>query len=178
MDFAFYYFFCIVLIMIEYLFKKNYLTMIKNAAKGQNFMFRNFFIVQDGIEKDASEDGGISCAVFVSSILYLHNSLLEFLKKPYWIKFTHANVPSTTKDMLECGWYEINGLRPGAVIIWEKRLGRDDNMWHEHNGFCISDIEAISNDSKGTGFPWKHHITYNGTRKIEKIYWHDNLDKG
>lgn len=168
---------------IKILLKENYLTMINNAAKGHNFMFRNFFIVQDDIKKDALEDGGISCAVFVSSVLYLHNSLLEFLKKEHWIKFTHANVPSTTKDMLDCGWYEINELRPGAVIIWEKRLGRDDNIWHEHNGFCISEIEAISNDSKGSKLPFRHGINNPSSvdsefRKIEKIYWHPELDEG
>lgn len=151
------------------LFKKNYLTQIENSAKGENWMFRNFFIIQDGVEKDALEDGGLSCSAFASSILYLFNSVLEFLNKPHWIKFTHANTESSVKDMLEHGWYEIKDLKPGAVIIWEKQK-------HEHMGFCVSDVEAISNDSKGTGFPWKHHITYNGTRKIEKILWHPELD--
>lgn len=157
--------------MIEIPFKKNYLAMIKNAVRDKNWMFRNFFIVQDGVEKDALEDGGLSCAVFVSSILYLHNSLLEFLKKPHWIKFTHANVSSTVRDMLQNGWVEIGELRPGSVLVWEKQE-------HEHMGFCTSETEAISNDSQGTGFPWKHHITYNNTRQIEKILWHPDLDRG
>ncbi len=164
--------------MIEYPFKKNYLTMIENAAKGENWMFRNFYISENGVEKDVLEDGGLSCAVFVSSILYFHNSLLEFLKKPHWIKFIHSNVLSVEKDMLENGWYEIKELKSGAVIVWEKKLGNDDNIMHSHNGFCISDTEAISNSSKTTGFPWRHHITYNGSRQIEKIYWHSNLDEG
>lgn len=162
--------------MIEYNFKKNYLAMIENAAKGENWIFRNFYVVQDGMEKDVYKDGRWSCSVFVSSILYLHNSMLEFLKKEHWIKFTHANVESTTKDMTANGWYEIKELHPGAVIVWENKLGKDDNAMHSHNGFCVNETEAISNDSKGSGFPHKHHITYNDTRGIAKILWHPELD--
>ena len=157
--------------MIEHEFKKNYLAMIENSVKGENWMFRNFYIRQDGIERDALEDGGLSCAVFVSAILYLHNSLLEFLKKPYWLKFTHANVTSTQKDMLENDWREIQDLRVGAVLIWAKEE-------HEHMGFFVGNDEAISNDSKKTGFPVRHHYTYNDTRKIDKILWHPELDNG
>ena len=152
--------------------------MIENAAKGENWMFRNFYISENGVERDVLEDGSLSCAVFVSSILYFHNSLLEFFKKPHWIKFTHANVVSTEKDMLENGWYEIKELKSGAVIVWEKKQVNGDNVMHFHVGFCVSETEAVSNGSKNGGFPWKHHITYNGTRKIEKIYWHPELDTG
>ena len=157
--------------MIELPFKKNYLAMIENSAKGENWMFRDFYIVQDGIEKNALENGGLSCSAFASAILYLHNSVLEFLKKPKWLEFTHANTKSTVKDMLQNGWYEISDLKSGAVLVWEEEE-------FPHIGFCISETEAVSNDSKGTGFPWKHHITYNDTRKIEKIYWHPELDNG
>jgi hypothetical protein len=143
--------------------------MIENTAKGENWMFRNFYIVKDGAEADALENGGLSCATFVSSILYLHNPLLEFLEKPHWLKLTHANVASTEKDMRENGWFEIKELKPGAVLVWEKQE-------HAHMGFYVGNEEAISNDSQGTGFPWKHHFTYNDTRKIEKIYWHPELD--
>ncbi len=155
--------------MIEHRFKKNYLMMIENAAKGENWMFRNLYIVQDGVEKDILKDGGLSCAVFASSILYLCNSLFEFLQKPKWLAFTHANTTSTVKDMLEHGWHEIQDLRPGAVLVWEKQN-------YDHIGFCVSETEAVSNDSQGKGFPWRHHITYNDTRKIEKILWHPELD--
>jgi len=154
---------------MKLLFTKNYLIMIENSAKGENWMFRNFYIVEDGIEKNALENGGLSCAAFVSSVLYLQNSLLEFLQKPHWIGLTHANTKSTIKDMLKHGWYEIKELRPGAILVWEEEE-------FPHIGFCISQTEAISNDSKGKGLPWRHHITYNNTRKIEKIYWHDELN--
>ncbi len=162
--------------MIDYLFKKNYLTMIENSVKGENWMFRNFYIEKEGEIKDSLEDGKNSCAVFVSTILYSYNSLLENLGKSRWIKFIHLTVASTEKDLKENNWYEIKDLKPGAVLIWEKKDGRNGEP-HNHIGFFIRGEEAISNSSKSTGFPWKHHVTYNGTRKIEEILWHPSLDE-
>lgn len=162
---------------MKLLFKRNYLTQIENSAKGENHLFRNFFVEKNGEIADSLEDGKNSCAVMVSHILYSFNSLLEFLGKEHWIKFIHLTVASTEKDMLENGWYKIDDLRPGAVLIWEKKDGRNGEP-HNHIGFYVGNDEAISNSSKGTGFPWKHHYTYNNTRKIEKIYWHPDLDKG
>lgn len=153
------------------LFKKNYLAMIENAAKSENWLFRNFYIEQGGKTRDILENGGLSCAVFGSSILYLFNSVLEFMGKDHWIGFTHANCTSTEKDMIQYGWKEISNLETGAVIFWEVLDG------NSHMGFYVGNDEAISNDSRGNGFPHKHHYTYNGTRKIVKIYWHPVLDE-
>jgi len=181
---------------VKLLFKKNYLTQIENSTKGENHLFRNFYVEKDpeveisnasGKDKskshygaggeivDSLENGRNSCAVLVSSILYSFNSLLEFSDKKLWIKFIHTTVISTEKDMLENGWYEIKELKSGAVIIWEKKDGCNGEP-HNHIGFFMGGEEAISNDSRGTGFPHKHHYTYNGTRKIEKIYSHDELN--
>ena len=151
--------------------------MIENAAKGETWLFKNFYLKVDGTEKDVLENGGLSCAILVSSILYLHNQLLEFLGKSHWLQFTHARVTATIDDMLRNGWQEIKELKPGAVLVWEQ-MEASSTMSHEHMGFYIGDDQAISNDSKGTGFPWKHHYTYNDTRKIEKILWHPELDNG
>jgi len=162
--------------MLKLLFKKNYLAQIKNSAKGENHLFRNFYIEKDDKTEDSLKNGKNSCAVMVSSILYLFNPLLEFVDKKRWIKYTHLTVASTGKDMAESGWYETKELKPGAVLIWEKKDNRDGEP-HNHIGFFWNGQEAISNDSRGTGFPHKHHYTYNGTRKIEKIYWHSYLDE-
>ena len=163
---------------------KSLLAVVENSVKGgNNYLFRNLYAEENGKEIDILENGRNACAVLVSWILYLFNPTLEFLKKPRWIQFTHATVYSTEKDMVANGWYEIKDLRPGAVIILEKKMGDNGLLGKKdvefmHMGFCVSATEAISNSSKGTGFPWKHHITYNGTRKIEKIYWHPELDNG
>lgn len=175
--------------MLKLLLKKNYLTQIENSAKGENHLFRNFYVEKDpeanegriwggagGKIVDSLEDGRNSCAVMVSSILYLFNPLLEFIGRKHWIKAIHLTVVSTEKDLVENEWREINDLRPGAILIWEKKDGRNGKP-HNHIGFFWDGQEAISNDSRGTGFPHKHHYTYNGTRQIEKIYWHHALDE-
>ena len=151
---------------------KSLLAIVENSVKGDNYLFRNLYADENGKEIDILENGRNSCGVFVSWILLP----LELIKRP------HATVYATEKDLVASGWYEIKELKPGAVIVWEKRpaddgLLGDKNVNFSHIGFCVSDTEAISNGSKGTGFPWKHHITYNGTRKIDKIYWHSALDE-
>ena len=152
---------------LKLLKRKNYMTMIENAAKGENWIFRNLYAEYNGSVKDIYDNGRWSCAVLVSSILYLNK----------FIGDVHASVDSTEKDMLASGWYEIKELKPGAVLFWEHKIGDDDGKMHGHNGFYVGDNMAVSNSSKVTGFPWKHHYTYNDTRKIEKIYWHSELDK-
>ncbi len=155
---------------IKLLKKKNYLAMIENAAKGENWIFRNFYIEKDGEVLDSLEDGKSSCAVFVSGILILLNDLF------HWIKGPHTTVISTEKDMIESGWHEIDSVKPGAILIWERKDGHDGKS-HLHIGFYVGNDEAISNSSRDTGFPARHHYTYNDTRKIEKIYWHSALDE-
>ncbi|MEK7603550.1 MAG: hypothetical protein AAB461_00310 [Patescibacteria group bacterium] len=158
------------------LFKRNYLTQIENSAKGENHLFRNFYMEKDGKIEDSLDNGKNSCAIMVSHILYSFNSLLEFNGKNSWIKAIHLTVASTEKDLLENGWREIKELLPGAVLIWDKKYGNDGKL-HNHMGFFAGGDEAISNSSEETGFPRKHHISHNGTRKIEKIYWHSALDE-
>ena len=158
---------------------KSLLEIVENSTKGDNYLFRNLYADENGREIDILEDGQNSCAAFVSWILLT----LELIKHP------HATVYGTEKDLKASGWVEIDEVRPGAVIIWEKKRGdngllEDKGVDFMHMGFCASATEAISNSSKGTGFPSRHHITYgenpDGTpvRKIDKIYWHSELDKG
>jgi len=163
------------------LFKKNYLTQIENSAKGENHLFRNFFVEKEGEIKDSLEDGKNSCAVMVSQILYSFNSLLGFKGKKQWISFIHLTVASTEKDMIENGWFEVKELKPGAVIIWEERIGRWDGLLHRHIGFYIGNHMAVSNDSKATGFPFQHPVDRPSSvdltpRKVKKILWHPELD--
>ncbi len=149
------------------------LAIVENSAKGDNYLFRNLYADENGKKVDILENGQNSCCAHVTWILLA----LELIKHP------HATVYGTEKDLLNSGWFEIKDLRPGAVIIWEPAkasvhgLFGDKNADLQHMGFCINENEAVSNDSKKTGFPIRHHITYNGTRKIEKIYWHPELDE-
>ena len=150
---------------------KSLLAIIENSAKGDNYLFRNLYADENGEEIDIFENGKTACCGHVSWILLA----LELIKHP------HAAVHGTEKDMLQSGWYKIQELKTGAVIVWESRVA-DSGLQGEkgvklaHMGFYIGNDQAISNDSKGSGFPRKHHYTYNGTRKIERIYWHDELN--
>ncbi len=149
---------------------KSLLVIVENSVKGgDNYFFRNLYADENGKEIDILENGRNSCAAFVSWTLLA----LELIKHP------HATVYGTEKDLLTSGWFEIKELKLGAVLVWEKMDGamlEDSKIPKEHIGFYVGNDEAISNDSKGTGFPWRHHVTYNGTRKIEKILWHPELD--
>ena len=166
--------------VVSILRKKNYLAMIRNLAKGDNHLFRNFFITIDGEERDALSNGELACGTVVSSILYLQNSTLEFLKKPRWIQFVHANVPAVEKDLQACDWYQIDEPREGAILVWEPRKGTYIPVYgdmHLHIGFYMGKGRAISNASNDSGIPREHDATYNNTRKIIRIWWHPALDE-
>ena len=158
-------------------FTKNYLAMVRNSARGENHMFRNFYILLDGTERDALRGGALGCGVLVSSILYLQNSSLQFMGKPPWIQYVHANVGPTEDDMARNGWHHhLDQLREGAVISWVARPGADGTP-HRHMGFYIGNDRAVSNGSNTTLMPEEHHVTYDGTRKIDRIWWHPVLDE-
>ncbi len=161
---------------VSILKKKSYLAMIRNAAQGEVRMFRNLYALVDGQEQDILRDGQVSCAVFVSAVLYLQNAALEFEGKPRWISFTHATVPSTEKDMEKNGWVQIPDVREGAVVTWEP-ITYADGATHWHVGFYIGNDRAISNASNDSGVPKEHHSTYDGKRQIVRIWWHPTLDE-
>jgi len=164
---------------VKLLLKKNYLAMIRNAAKGENHMFRNFHITIDGIERDALDNGALGCGTVASSVLYLQNSTLEFLKKPKWIGFVHAAVPALEKDIAEHGWVKVPELREGALIVWEARMGQEVPVYgnmHFHIGFYLGNDRAMSNGSNSTLMPREHDATDGGKHNIVRVWWHPALD--
>ena len=153
---------------MRYLIKKNYLQMIENSLG--TLMFRNLFVEDDkGGEKDILNDGRLSCAVFVSSILLLIGE----------IDRVHGTIDGTVAAMKTAGWKEVAGgkahaaqiqaaaLKPGDVIVWNK-IKDFDGKSHGHIGFYFGKKVAISNSTEN-GFPIKHDYTYFGTRGIEKV---------
>ncbi len=165
--------------------------MISNLIRGREgtLIFRNLFAkLDDGTEVDLLDNGRLSCAVSVSGVLLL-NGLISGI---------HATVDSTEQDMLKSGWIDIDAskdwlntawqdIKPllknkiGAIIVWEKQAGKD-GVEHRHIGFYADDDFAISNDSINFQMPVKHYATFDiptnptGFRRIEKIYWHPELD--
>jgi hypothetical protein len=146
--------------------KKSYLAMIRNSVRGQTHLFRNLYARVDGVEHDILGDGQLSCAAFVSAVLTLNGLLDE----------PHATVEGTEKDMALHGWEQITELRDGAVITWAP-VTYEDGTSHGHIGFYIGDSKAISNASNASGIPAEHSATYDGTRAIERIWWHQSLDE-
>lgn len=114
---------------------------------------------------EVTNDGAVSCAVFVSSVLKLFDLVTA----------THINVNRTVEDMLNSGWQIINKLTPGAVVVWETKMQVSGP--HKHIGFCVDEKTAISIDGENTKVPFQHSIDYNGTRAIEKILWHPRLEE-
>ncbi len=126
---------------------------------------------------DILENGNLSCAFYVSSLLSLF-SVFKLLKNP-----PHSTIAGTIKDMKSSRWYEIRTLKPGAILLWEeKKLGDQyAKKGHKHLGFYIGNEEAISNSSKRR-MPVRHPFSFGDVndkkfRKIESIFWHKALDK-
>lgn len=141
--------------------KDTYLALIRNSVGTKTF--RNIFAKVDGKKKDILEDGNLSCAYYVSSLLTIAGL----------ISGVHATVSGTVRDLVKNGWIEIKKPKQGAVIVWENvdfGLGEV----HGHIGFYIGDNKAVSNDYK-KGCPAIHGWTYNGKRKIKTIFWNQNI---
>lgn len=140
---------------------KNYFIAIKKSVGTQ--IFQNVFAEINGEEKDITQDGELSCAYFVSSILMMFH-LIDINKAP------HSTISGAIKNMEKSGWKNISAdnLEEGDVIVWNKIIDVDDEE-HQHIGFYIGKSLAVSNSSKKR-IPDEHHYTYNGKRGIESCW--------
>lgn len=146
---------------LKLLLKESLLAMIRNSLKTK--MFRNSFYLVNGKKLDILEDGQLSCAIYVSSILYIFKLILN----------VHATIGGTVKDLEKSNWHRVAKPQPGDVLIWSAIRVRSGSE-HKHIGFCIDLGKAVSNNYK-FGYPIKHHITFgikNGqpARKIIAVY--------
>ncbi|SRR6056297_2149571 len=149
--------------------KKTYLAIIKNSLGSK--MFQSLYIYKDKKKNesiDIMHEGQFSCAFFVSYILYSFDL----------INSTHATVKGLKEDIQNFGWEEIEDVKKGSIIFWEKL--RRNGTTNAHVGFYIGNKQAISNSSE-KGVIDKNHFTYGEKgdpkyRKIEHIFWHHNLD--
>lgn len=145
---------------------KNFLLHFQNSIGSQ--LFRNYFVE----DKDVLENGDLSCAYYVSSILVLHG----LIDRP------HFTVPGTLYSMEKAGWTQINHLKKGCIVVWGSvhQNGAD----HKHLGVYIGDQQAISNRSS-LGMPGEHPLHYSGLDKdgnkkkapVLAYYWHSAFDK-
>ena len=157
---------------VEIILFDSYLQAIKNSV-GSN-LFRNLYALLDGARMDICKNGGLSCPVFLSSVLYLYKLSSDI----------HATADGTIRDKENFGWHLILEPRPGAVLLWEAKDTEDPAgdvySSHRHLGFYTGDFKAVSNNARA-GHPLEHHWTFgtkqNGEpmRKVTAIYWHDEL---
>lgn len=125
-------------------------------------MFRELYLKQDGKIFNAMEDGDLSCAFYVSSLLKIFNL----------IKDVHGTVSGTVKDIEDSGWIKVATPSPGDVLIWE---ADEKSELHKHIGFYVGKNIAISNSSTKKRVI-KHNWTYGETRKFEAIYSDPGLE--
>lgn len=143
------------------LIRNNYISAIKNSVGSK--LFRNLYAKVNGGKTDIVKNGDLSCALYVSSILFLFKLIKE----------VHATVDSTVKDLEKSGWKKIKKPKIGSVVVWDK-INFRNNETHKHIGFFIGGGMAISNNYK-LGYPFLHNLNFNGKRKIELILWNPKL---
>lgn len=142
--------------------RETYLQTIKNSPG--SLLFRNLYVQDEaGNTIDILENGQLSCAVFVTSVLCLFGK----------IDNRHATVSGTVKALSQAGWREvsIDQAGEGDILIWEK-AGDFTGELHEHIGFYIGDKLAVSNSSEN-GFPIIHDWQYHQSRKVVQVFHHD-----
>ncbi len=153
---------------ITRLILRSYLAAIQNS-KGAN-TWRNFYVREQGIERDVLNDGDVSCAYFVSSITTMFGLS----------KSIHMTVNSTIKDLEESGWVEITKPREGAILIWEPQdFGAEGSF--THIGFYVGNERAISTSLR-THSPAEYDWLFRDyppegktKRSVDKILWHEKL---
>lgn len=144
---------------VKIIIKDSYLKVVKNSL-GSN-TWRNFYAKVNGQKKDITQNGELSCAFFVSSILIMFDL----------IKDSHLTVAGAIKDLKKSGWQSTRNTKAGCLLIWEATKSSDG---HRHIGFCVSKDKAISTNYK-TGKPCIHHLTFKHKRKIEAIFFNKKL---
>ena len=134
---------------------KNYLATIDELAGSQ--IFRHLYARRDGVKIDLVDDGDLSCALVVSSVLLLFG----------WIDGRHATVKSTVNVLADFGWRATENPRPGDVVVWPR-----DDAGGEHIGFYRGGERAVSNISAKHA-PGEHDIILRGGFRPKAFFTRD-----
>jgi len=138
--------------------KKTLFKLIENSIGSKLFRNNYFFIDNKLQSKDILKNGQLSCAFYVSSLLYLTKLISDL----------HTTVKGTIKDLEKSGWYKIDKPKKGAIVLWDKKNG------HYHIGFYWDKNKAVSNNSFKK-IPSFHNLNYQD-RKILDFYFHKDLE--
>lgn len=151
---------------LKFDFLGTYLAAIKNSV-GSKF-FRNMYVWNDKKRIDVLENGNLSCAYFVSTILK-HFDL---------IKKVHSTVKNTVKDAKKSGWKITAKPKIGNVLVYEEKYFPESGNQHMHIGFYIGNKKAISTSSKFKTpiiHGWQKEPSSGKLRKVIEILWHNKL---
>ena len=143
---------------------KNYMLTIQRSVDSD--LFKNLYAFVDEEEQDILQDGKLSCAYFVSSVLF-HCQLIEDL---------HTTVKGLEADLERSGWQKVDEPRLGSIILWKPMRFADGSL-RRHIGFYIGGTTAVSNSTLHR-VPKTHDMNSTTTgepRGIEAIYWHKDL---
>lgn len=130
-----------------------YMAVIRNSPGTE--MFKNVYADVDGELEDITDNGDLSCAFFVSSVLVIFGLIGEI----------HITVASTIRDMERSGWIDTNNPKEGDVVVWSEELSNREK--HMHIGFFLNEERAISN-SKNKKHPIEHSLELED-RKVERF---------
>ena len=143
-----------------------YLATIKNSV-GSKF-FRNMYALNGRKRIDILENGNLSCAYFVSTILR-HFGL---------IKKIHSTVKNTVRDLKRSGWKSLHKPKIGSVLVYEEKYFPESKNRHMHIGFYIGSGKTISTSSKYRTpimHNWQKEPSSGKPRKVLKILHHKKL---
>jgi len=140
-----------------------YLTLMSriNGSEGTE-MFRQVYALQEGETIDITQDGMLSCAVYVSGVLVMTPCLDQMA----------ATVASLESCLKRCGWQATEVPSPGSVFIWAKALQADGGE-HEHAGFVLDARWGMSH-SDSERIPVKHKLL-SADRIVRTYYSHPLL---
>ncbi|MBU1180382.1 hypothetical protein KJ885_05555 [Patescibacteria group bacterium] len=146
---------------------RSYLKMIENSRGSR--IYRNLYFRIKGKTSDALENGNLSCAYYVASVLKHFDLIKEF----------RTLVDELVIEMKKHGWQSVKEPKPGSVIVWEKVYFPASGEWHGHIGFYVGKGWVISNSSK-RGYPvrhyWRREPVSGRWRKVVEILWHPKLE--
>ena len=143
---------------IEILRKETYLKAIENSPGTKLFNSLLIRFKDSGKTVDILDDGELSCAFFVSSVLFLMQAVVK-----------SCSTVQSLKKLIDASpdWFSIvpEKAESGDVVFYKKSL-IEDGTESAHVGFVFGESDAISTDYI-TKSVIRHSI---GKREIDCIY--------
>lgn len=129
--------------------KATYLAMIRQLP-GVKLFQKMYITTEEGQDVEVTEDGKLSCAFVVTSILTIFG-LMDRL---------HGTVTGTLREAEKLGWQKTDMPTEGDLVLWGEYEG------HPHIGFYIGEGRCVSNNTE-LGVPSEHDLTMKDGREPE-----------